>query len=72
MLLKIVIGSTLAAAFGYAAHLPAVGILVTIATLVAIALPGIILVRKALPDEQSALPVIVFGTVFGTVIMSMM
>jgi hypothetical protein len=52
-------------AFGYAAHLSPAGILVTLATLVAMALPGILLVRLALPEDASALVVLVFGTVLG-------
>jgi hypothetical protein len=52
------------AAFAFAAHLPPAAVGVVLVTLAAMALPGVVLVRRALPGE-SALSVLVFGAVLG-------
>jgi hypothetical protein len=53
------------AAFGYAAHFTLAGVVAALATLLVMALPGVLLVRGALPEEKSALAVLVFGAVLG-------
>lgn len=52
-------------AFGYAAQLSPVAVVVVLLTLAAMALPGIALLRWALPGEASKLFLLVFGAVLG-------
>jgi len=51
--------------FGYATHIPASAAFAALATLVCMALPGLVIVRWMLSEEQSALLVYVFGVVLG-------
>lgn len=52
-------------AFGFAAQLSPVAIVAVLVTLAAMSLPGIALLRRALPDEPSELFLLVFGAVLG-------
>jgi hypothetical protein len=52
-------------AFTWAARLPVAAVVGTLATLAAMALPGILLVRRVLAGESSALTAVVFGSVLG-------
>lgn len=52
-------------AFVWAAHLPLLAVGVVLLTLAAMSLPGIVFVRRALPEEPSPLIVLVFGAVLG-------